>query len=119
MVMSEMTDYIILCISSINLLPNIVDLHQLEETSYHNIIDLREEYARILLLLFYPYCIQDGLKLNESYWDRYTLALSNNLILNKDMQVCQNIYVCHHCLKLKVSSDDLLKITTMVPHDNY
>ena len=51
MVMSERKKFIIPCINSINLLPNIADLHVLEETNDPNIIDLREEYAMIILLL--------------------------------------------------------------------
>ena len=68
MVMSERTHYVIPCISSINLLPNIAKLCQHEETYDEDIIDLREQYAKIVLLLFYPFCTQDDLLLNGSFW---------------------------------------------------
>ena len=78
----------------------------------------REEYAKIVLLLFYPYRIQDDLMLNESYWDRYKMALSENRISHKDLQVLQNIQdVCHNCANLKVAQDDLLKSTTCAAHE--
>ena len=66
MVMSERKHYVIPFISSLNLLPNIVDLQQLEETTDPNIIDSREVYVKIILLLLYMYLIQDGLELNCS-----------------------------------------------------
>ena len=47
----------------------------------------REEYAKIILLLFYPYRVQDDLLLNESYWDRYNMALSENKKSHQDLQV--------------------------------
>ena len=73
----------------------------------------REEYAKIVLLLFYPYRIKDDLLLNESYWEQYKMALSKKRISPKELQVLQNIQdVCHNCAKLKVAQDDLLKTTT-------
>ena len=68
MVMSERKHHIVPCISSIHrLIPNIAHLQQLEQTSDPTIINLREEYAKIVLLLFYPYRTQDDLELNGSY----------------------------------------------------
>jgi len=56
--------------------------------------------------------------LNESYWDRYKMALSENQISHKDLQVLQNIQdICHNCANLKVSQDDLLKTTTCEAHE--
>ena len=46
---------IIPCISSVNLLPNIKDINLLEDTPDKIIIDLRKQYAIIVLLLFHPY----------------------------------------------------------------
>ena len=77
----------------------------------------RQEYAKIVPLLFYPYRIQDDLMLNESYWDRYKWALRNNRISPKDLQVIQNIQdVCHNCAKLNKAQDGLLKTTTCEAH---
>ena len=56
--------------------------------------------------------------LNESYWDRYKMALSENRISYKDLQVLQNIQDArHNCAKLKVAQDDLLKTTTCATHE--
>ena len=68
------------CISSISLLPNIADLSINIITTEGNILKKGEEYAKIILLLFYPYRIQDDLMLHNSYWDRCIMALDNNMI---------------------------------------
>ena len=91
MVMSEQEYHVFPCVNSIDLLPNIVDLQQLEESTDHNSIDLREEYGKIVLLLFYPYRTQDDLKLNGSYWKKYQFVISNNILSKKSLEVCQNI----------------------------
>ena len=118
MVMSKRKNIFIPCINSINLLPNIADLRINSITTDVHTLKRREEYAKIVLLLFYPYRIRDDLMLNESYWDRYKMALSKNIISTKDLEVCQNIQdVCHNLTKLKVAQDDLLKTTTYVAHE--
>ena len=46
------------------------------------------------------------------------MALNENRISPKDLQVLQNIQdVCHNCTKLKVPQDDLLKTTTYLAHE--
>ena len=47
------------------------------------------------------------------------MALKENLISAKGLEVCQNIQdVCYNCAKLKVTQDDLLNTTTMVAHED-
>ena len=78
----------------------------------------RKEYTNFILPLFYPYRIHDDLMRNESYWDRYKMALSENKISLQDLQVIQNIQdVCHNCTQLKIAQDSLLKTTTCLKHD--
>ena len=118
MVMSERKHFIIPCISSLNLLSNIVDLHILEESNDPNIIDLREEYAMIILLLFYPYRTQDDLVINGSFWEKYKFVVDNNILSPKSLEVIQNIQdVCHNCSKLKQAKDELDAITVYTPHE--
>ena len=118
MVMSKRKNIFISCINSLNLLPNVADLRIDSIITDVDTSRKREEYANISLLLFYPYRIQDDLMLNDSYCDRYKMALSENRISPKDLQVLQNIQdVCHNCAKLKVAQDDLLKTTTCVAHE--
>ena len=70
MVMAQREHTRIPCISSINLLPNIEELLMEEETFNENTVQLRENYALIILLLFYPFRTQSDLKLYGSYWKR-------------------------------------------------
>ena len=118
MVMSKRKNIYIPCINSLNLLPNVADLRIDSDVMDINILSKREEYAKVVLLLFYPYRIQDDLMLNESYWDRYKWALRNNQISPKDLQVIQNIQdVCHNCANLNKAQDELLKTTTCEAHE--
>ena len=56
--------------------------------------------------------------INDSYWNRYTVALDNNMISVNGLEVCQNIQdVCHNLTKLKGAQDDLRKSTTYVAHE--
>ena len=119
MVMSERKHIVIPCIDSLNLLPNIADLYQKEATNDPNIIELREEYAKIILLLFYPYCTQDDLEINGSYWEKYRFVIDNNKLSPKSLEVCQNIQdVCHNCSNLKQAKDELIKTTVFTPHED-
>jgi hypothetical protein len=40
-----------------------------------NTICRREVYAKTTLLQFYPYCTEDDLKINDSYWTRFMVEL--------------------------------------------
>ena len=91
MVMSEQKNIFIPCINSLNLLPNVEDLRIDNIITEMDTTRTREEYAKIILLLFYPYRVQDDLLLNESYWDRYNVALSEHKISPHGLQVIQNI----------------------------
>ena len=56
--------------------------------------------------------------LNDTYWNRYTNALDNNMISVEGLEVCQNIQdICHNLTTLKAAKDDLLKSTTYVAHE--
>ena len=117
MIMSKRKNNCIPCINSLNLLPNVADLRIDSIITEMDTSRKREEYAKIVLLLFYPYRIQDDLMLNESYWDRYKMALSENRRSPKDLQVLQNIQdVCHNCENLKVAQDNLVKTITGEAH---
>ena len=42
--------------------------------------------------------------LNDTYWNRYTNALDNNMISVEGLEVCQNIQdVCHNLTELKAA----------------
>ena len=70
MVMTRRKHILIPCISSVNLLPNIKDLNNHHEASDKGTTELRERYAMIVLLLFYPFHSIDDLHINDSYWNK-------------------------------------------------
>ena len=106
MIMSKRRNPCIPCISSINLLPSVASLSLMENTDNRHIINLRENYAVIVLLLFYTYRTKEDLELEGSYWNRYQHALAENKISPKCLEVLQNIQdVCHNCSKLKSARD--------------
>ena len=55
MVMERRKHILIPYINSVNLIPSIKDLLIHEESSDENTTDIRERYAMIVLLLFYPF----------------------------------------------------------------
>ena len=119
MVMSKRKHIFIPQICSINLLPNIKDIHILEQTSDKSIIDLRERYAMIVLLLFYPYRIMDDLVIDDSYWDKYKTVLSNNGLSGKSLEVIQNIQdVSYNCSNLRKAKDDPKATTMFTPYES-
>ena len=86
MVMSKRKHIFIPCINSLNLLPNLADLDLNSESTDPITTETREQYAMIILLLFYPFRTQDDLMLNGSYWVKYEHVLSQNRITLVSLQ---------------------------------
>ena len=119
MVVSKRKHITIPCINSINLLPNIADLDMSHESTDLNVVKAREKYGMIVLLLFYPYRLQDDLLLDGSYWQKYQQAVSNGTISKRSLQVCQNIQdASYNCSKILKAPDELLQTTTFKPHED-
>ena len=85
MTMVKINNLLIPCINSINLLPNIADLSINHIATEVHILKKREEHTKFILLLFYHYRIQDDSMLNDSYWNRFILALDNDMISVKGL----------------------------------
>ena len=81
--MSMRKHIVIPSINSINLLPNVAELDVQNETTNPCTERLREKYAKIVLLLFYPFRTQDDLKVHGSFWKKYKLVLSEKNIQDK------------------------------------
>ena len=111
MVMSKRKHGFIPCINSLNLLPNLTDLDLQSSTADSNTNEAREQYAMIVLLLFYPFRTKDDLILHGSYWVRYKQVLSENGITKTNLKVMQNTQdCCYNCSNLQRAKDDLLKL---------
>ena len=119
-VMSKRNKFVVPSISSTKDFPNIIELNlDNEETDDLVVIEKREKYGQLVLLLFYPFRDKDDLKLGNSYWKRYKKALEDRLITSKCLQVMQNIQdITYNCTELKVAGDALDKTTEYVPHED-
>ena len=47
------------------------------ETTDKALLQYREDYAKMALLMFYPFRCINGLKLEDSYWNKYSKELSD------------------------------------------
>ena len=119
MVMSKRNQFIIPSISNNSLLPNIADLNILQDITDPSVTELRERYAMIVLLLFFPYRDQDDLLIDGSYWEKFKRATSEKLFSQKSLEVIQNIQdVLYNCSKMKQVKDELETTTTFTPHES-
>ena len=123
MVMKKRKHSVIPMIQFSNLIPNITDL----DLDNPSIIDKetketkekRETYAKLMLLLFYPYRVQSDLLRDCSYWTCYTYAVTHNKLSEKGTQVMQNLQdVNYNSIKLKIASDELTTTATFPPHED-
>ena len=79
---------------------------------------MRERYALIVLLLFFPYRSVDDLMLNDSYWEKYLHAVKNNQLSAKSLEVIQNIQdVSYNCSGMRKAKDELKETTKFTPHE--
>ena len=67
-------------ITSTNLFPDVALLQFEKEEVDDFVSDLREIYAKLALILFYPYRNKEDLTLNGFFWLRYKEALLNGQI---------------------------------------
>ena len=82
MVMAKRKKYVIHKISCSNLLPNIEDLELLNTNNNDiNVSEKRQKYAKIALLVFYPYRIQSDLEKDGSRWELYIEVLDRKKYL--------------------------------------
>jgi len=119
-VMRKRNKFVVPSISSTKEFPNITELNlDNVHTDDLVVIERRERYGQLVLLLFYPFRDRFDLKLDNSYWKRYKKALENKLITSKCLQVIQNIQdVTYNCKDLKVAGDIIDKTTEYVPHED-
>ena len=119
MVMTRRKHILIPCISSVNLLPNIKDLNNHHEASDKGTTELRERYAIIVMLLFYPFRSIDDLHIDDSYWKKYREVIAANGLSKKSLEVIQNIQdVSYNCSNIAKVKDELETTTIFTPHES-
>ena len=102
------------------MIPNIRDLElDSQDTENEDVLEKREKYAQAILLLFYPYRIEDDLKSEGTYWKQYTRALKDEQFSKLCLQVMQNIQdVTYNCSNFKQAGDILETKTDYIPHED-
>ena len=91
MMVSKRPHIVIPCITSINLLPDFKELHVHTAHPSNTATKLREVYAKIVLLLFYPYRSEYDLILDGSFWKRFIKAKQESKFSSFSLSVCQNM----------------------------
>ena len=108
-------------ICSTKLLPNVTKTFYSSENemlesdvSYH-----REKFAKIALLLFYPYRCESDIIKNDSFWEVYEDAFCNNKLSDVGYVVLQNIQdVQYNCTsQSNVKVDPILQTTVYEASD--
>ena len=87
-------------ICSTKLFPDVKDLkHNSSEIDEHTKL-LREKYAKLVLLLFYPFRIKSDLTINESFWEKYQHVIKSGGFSALSLAVMQNIQdVNYNCVR--------------------
>ena len=102
-------------ITSSNLLPNITKTVAVSDTQTtdNDLSYYREEYAKIALLLFYPYRFKSDIIQNDSCWETYEYAFCHNKLSELGYSVLQNIQdVQYNCTaQSNVKVDPILRST--------
>ena len=96
------------------MIPNVKDLHLNEMGNQsEDVMEKRETYAKIALVLFYPFRIRSDLVLGSSYWRKYLQVLNENKLWKKGLEILQNIQDVNHNCKDFVDYDPLLNQTKL------
>ena len=99
------------------------DLESLHMEKYHvtsSVIDIREKYAKLALMLIFPFRVLDDMKDKNSglYWESSIMMRESGVLRKDSLQILQNIQDQIQCKKLKTYYDMLVKRTTDPVIDN-
>ena len=105
-------------ISSTKLFANISELKMSVESPSDEVIAAREEYAKMALLLFYPFCTRSDLTENGSFWKKYRLSVRDGTFWPKGLEILQNIQdINYNCAQLKKPVDPITASTVLQQHE--
>ena len=118
MCMKKKTDLEIPQISSTKLFPNISELDMNNLNPSDAVIQVREKYAQMALLLFYPFRTRNDLKQNGSYWKKYRSSVQDNTFWPKGLEILQNIQdINYNCTQLTKPIDPVTASTMLEEHE--
>ena len=86
-------------ICNTKLFPNVKELKVNSYETDEHTKWLREEYAKLALLLFYPFQNKSDLTINESFWKKYQTVMASSGFSPTSLSVMQNIQdVNYNCV---------------------
>ena len=84
-----------------------------------NIIAVRENYAKMALLLFYSFRTISDLTHNGSFWERNRLSIHDRTFWPKGLEILQNIQdINYNCAQLDRPVDPITATTTLRTHED-
>ena len=105
-------------ISSTKLFPNISQLEMRNRRPSSAVIKVREEYAQMALLLFYPFRTRSDLKQHGSFWNKYRSSVHDGTFWSKGLEILQNIQdINYNCTQLTKPIDPITATTTLKEHE--
>ena len=108
-------------ISSTKIFPNISELKIGNANPSDDVIAAREEYARMALLLFYPFRSRDDLVHRNSFWDKYLLCVNdrNEKFWPKGFDILQNIQdINYNFAQMTKPVDPITATTVLKAHED-
>ena len=105
-------------ISSTKLFPNVSQLEMNSRRPSSAAIKVREEYAKMALLLFCPFRSRSDLQQNGSFWTKYRSSLRDGSFWPKGQEILQNIQdINYNCTQLTKPLDTITATTTLKVHE--
>ena len=112
MCMRKRKQFVIPQISSTKVFPNISQLQMTNTRPSDEVIAVREEYAKMALLLFYPSRTRDDLTRNGSFWAKYISSRNDGTFWQKgSIQICSMAMP----ISLLYQSNHLAFLTILLP----
>ena len=118
MCMKKRKHFVIPQITSTNKFPNISLLKIGEENPTDDVVNVREQYAKMALLLFYPFRARSDLIEDGSFWKKYRTSVREGTFWPKGLEILQNIQdINYNCPQLQKPVDPITASTTLRKHE--
>ena len=89
-----------------------------DENPSDDVIEAREEYAMMALLLFYPFRTQSDLVESGSFWKKYISSVRDGSFWPKGLDILQNIQDIHYnCSQMEKPVDPITASTILKAHE--
>ena len=116
--MKKRKHFVIPQIASTKKFPNISQLQMGEVNPTDDVVRVREEYAKMALLLFYPFRTRSDLTEDGSFQKKYRTSVSDETFWPKGLEILQNIQdINYNCAQLQKPVDPITAHTQLKKHE--